>query len=247
ETDGITAEVGQGTDFASGLKERAGYIRVQTAESRQKSAHMVESIKETMSRSIEESSDIDKVSRLTSTILEIAEQTNLLALNAAIEAARAGEAGKGFAVVAEEIRTLADNSKSSASAIQELNNKIVSVVRSLSMCSREMLEFVDADIMEDYKKFEMMSVQYSDDADTVSDVMSRIQNSVDSINKQILNVVQNIGGVLSSVEESALGIRNVAGTVVELSNSTGDIYKETCQNTLTAMELKQVSEGFVVE
>lgn len=247
ETDGITAEVGQGTDFASDLKERAGYIRVQTAESRQKSAHMVASIKETMSRSIEESSDIDKVSRLTSTILEIAEQTNLLALNAAIEAARAGEAGKGFAVVAEEIRTLADNSKSSASAIQELNNKIVSVVRSLSMCSREMLEFVDADIMEDYKKFEMMSVQYSDDADTVSDVMSRIQNSVDSINKQILNVVQNIGGVLSSVEESALGIRNVAGTVVELSNSTDDIYKETCQNTLTAMELKQVSEGFVVE
>ena len=35
-----------------------------------------------------------------------------MALNASIEAARAGEAGKGFAVVAEEIRQLADETKS---------------------------------------------------------------------------------------------------------------------------------------
>ncbi len=247
ETGDITAKVGEGTDFAADLKKRAGYIRIQTTESRQKSEKMVDSIKDTMSRSIEESKSIDKVNELTATILSIADQTNLLALNAAIEAARAGESGKGFAVVAEEIRNLADNSKTNAAAIQELNSKIVSVVQSLSACSKEMLDYVDTDIMKDYKNFETMSVQYSNDADTVSDIMDGIQGSVDSINSQISTVVQNISGISSSVEESALGIQNVAGSVIDISNSTKDIYQETCQNAQTAGELKQVSEGFVVE
>ncbi len=65
---------------------------------------------------------ISEIVIITGSISKISEQTNLLALNAAIEAARAGEAGRGFSIVAEEVRKLADMTKTSANDIGKMLN-----------------------------------------------------------------------------------------------------------------------------
>ena len=78
-------------------------------------------------RQAERSSDVvkslgdhtDSVTDLVGEITSISEQTNLLALNATIEAARAGESGRGFSVVANEVKQLANDTRSTSQRVIE--------------------------------------------------------------------------------------------------------------------------------
>lgn len=77
----------------------------------------IHTMKEMVNQLANSSEQITEVVRL---VHNIADQTNLLALNSGIEAARAGEYGKGFAVVAQEVKKLAEKTKSSIVDVQSL-------------------------------------------------------------------------------------------------------------------------------
>jgi methyl-accepting chemotaxis protein len=66
------------------------------------------------------------IRKAVSQIIGIAEKTHMLSLNASIEASKAGAAGKGFSVLAQEIRKLADLTRTvsdNVSAVIKENNK----------------------------------------------------------------------------------------------------------------------------
>ncbi len=246
-TGNISDEVESGNVFAKELQERAAFIQMKTKESSENTKEKAAVIKSTMAVNIEESRCIGQVGELTDAILQIASKTNLLALNAAIEAARAGEAGKGFAVVADEIRQLADNSKQNASAIQELNTRVIASVESLCDCGEEMVKFVDGPIMDDYNSFAMLSDRYSEDAKEVKAMMDKIKHGVTDIDAQVSVVTDNIGGASTSIKECSDGILSVTDDVIELSNATNEIFEEISLNRKNAKELNASAEGFIVE
>ncbi|HEX5218926.1 MAG TPA: methyl-accepting chemotaxis protein [Verrucomicrobiae bacterium] len=65
-----------------------------------------------------------EISGIVKVIGDISAKTDMLALNASIEAARAGEQGRGFTIVAEQVRSLADRTKTLTNQIEKLVSDI---------------------------------------------------------------------------------------------------------------------------
>ncbi|MDU2156746.1 methyl-accepting chemotaxis protein, partial [Clostridium sp.] len=117
--DVLSEKANDGNMNSEKIQKRSTNIKQNTEYVIDNTSNLYRDVENDIKSSIEKGKIVHEIVNMANSIEEIAEQTNLLALNAAIEAARAGEQGKGFAVVAEEVRTLAEQSRSSVQNVKD--------------------------------------------------------------------------------------------------------------------------------
>jgi methyl-accepting chemotaxis protein len=166
--------------------------------------------------------DINRINEITAVIDGIADQTNLLALNAAIEAARAGEFGKGFAVVAQEIRKLAEQSKTSSGNINGLIEMISGNTKEIISDSDRMnqeitmqIEVIDSSI----KSFNKI-------INAVQDIVPKIElvnNSATNINKEKNIIMEKIEVISAIAEEVSASAEEISATSQEMNAASEEV------------------------
>lgn len=159
-----------------------------------------------------------QIEGILSTLTSITEQTNLLALNASIEAARAGEHGKGFAVVAEEVRKLAENSKTFTGQIEEIlkgiskqtdqvSAEILGEKQAIDNCAQHTINVQSA-----FKAVKDNSMKCLDQAVSVVKQSNELKDNLSQTLEQ-MNVVNG------SVEDTAAAMEEISANLNRLKNS----------------------------
>lgn len=220
------------------IRNHARDMKEEAEESKNAAIDVFREVGTSLQEAVGESRSVEKINALTGNILDIASQTNLLALNASIEAARAGEAGKGFAVVAEEIRVLADNSRETASNIQEISELVTAAVNKLASEASRMLEFVNTDVVHDYDNFVDIIAQYERDADEMNSTLTDFANQAAAMAETMKSMDQGIGDIAVTVDESAKGVSGVAQDATQLVSAISLIQEQTEYNQAISKELE---------
>ncbi len=164
-------------------------------------------------------------------IRTIAEQTNLLALNAAIEAARAGEQGRGFAVVADEVRSLAQKTRSST---EEIESIIVQLQRAADEAHQAMSTSTAS------------ARETIDTASKVGSALDKIRANIgiiNDMNHQIATASHQQSSVANEVSKNITAIHGLSENVVSnaqvVNHSGSQLINETS-------ELKKQIDNFKV-
>lgn len=170
----------------------------------------------------------EEIRQMTQVITDITEQTNLLSLNAAIEAARAGEHGKGFAVVADEVGKLADQSKQSATVIEQLTNSILNETKHVQVAVSSSLQQVEIGV----EKIEEAGLAFSQITSAVGEIVDSVAE-VSAVTEQISATTEQVNAAVNELSQ----------TVSSTANATDQISKQIDEQFASVEDVSTVTKS----
>lgn len=178
--------------------------------------------------------NMKQIKNILKIITNISNQTNLLSFNAAVEAAKAGENGRGFALVAEEVRKLADQSKTATADIQE-------IIASIEQKTNQILEVASSEAQIVNQQVECVKkTEYA--FNTFFNIFEQIEVSIEKLNVSLKDMVSFKDVNLRKIEIIASVSEQAAAMSQEVSANAQELM--TCGAELAefAMQLINVSE-----
>ncbi len=172
---------------------------------------------EMIQRLREKSGEIEKI---LSVISDITKKTNLLSLNAAILSSQAGEEGKVFSVVADEIKVLADKTRTSAKEITEIIKSTQNDIEATLKVSGESLRTVEHGTGLVIKAGEALR--------DVIDLARRSAETATTIQK--------------ATHEQVMGISQINKSMEMIKNSVEDVTKATFMQEKGSKHILSTSE-----
>ena len=161
----------------------------------------------------------NQIANITNLVSDLANQTNMLAINATVEAVRAGEQGKGFGVVATEIRRLADQSKQSATEINDLINDIQNAINKTVMVTDEGNTTLDNSLKL---------------TEGTADTFNHVANAINS-------VVVSSQQIYLNTKQQALAIEQVVDAMNALNKGAAEAASGITQSRIGTQKLNQAA------